>query len=279
MFQGFPEIKEALMSNKMQAGFMVAPMAIALRAQGVPIKIVYLGHRYGSAVVVRTDGPVKTFADLKGKLVAIPSRFSDERLILFRAMKVHGMKPGDFKMVEMAPPDVAGALAADAIDAFSMGEPYPSQAEMGGFGRVLFHAREYWPDYISCVLVVRQDIIDNRPDAVQVLVDGIARSGLWLDNPPKKLNRRNHAADFVGRYYFRQDPRLLRWALTNPLDRVLYQPLTPYRKDFELIVSLMRETGVLDRDIEFEEYIDIRFAEGAMTQTEWRYEPGSTTAQ
>jgi ABC-type nitrate/sulfonate/bicarbonate transport system substrate-binding protein len=52
MFQGFPEIKEALMSNKMQAGFMVAPMAIALRAQGVPIKIVYLGHRYGSAVVV-----------------------------------------------------------------------------------------------------------------------------------------------------------------------------------------------------------------------------------
>jgi NitT/TauT family transport system substrate-binding protein len=279
MFQGFPEIKEALISNKMQAGFMVAPMAIALRAQGVPIKIVYLGHRYGSAVVVRKDGPVKTFADLRGKLVAIPSRFSDERLILFKAMKQHGMSAADLKMVEMAPPDVAGALAAKAIDAFSMGEPYPSQAEMGGFGRVLFHAREYWPDYISCVLVVRQDIIDRRPDAVQVLVDGIARSGLWLDNPPRKKIRREHAADFVGRYYFRQDPRLLRWALTNPLDRVLYQPLTPYRKDFDLIVSLMRETGVLDRDLAFEEYVDTRFAEGAMTQTEWRYEPGNTTAE
>ena len=60
MFQGFPEIKEALISNQMQAGFMVAPMAIALRAQGVPIKIVYLGHRYGSAVVVRKDGPVRS---------------------------------------------------------------------------------------------------------------------------------------------------------------------------------------------------------------------------
>ena len=88
-------------------------------------------------------------------------------------------------MVEMAPPDVAGALAANAIDAFSMGEPYPSQAEMVGFGRVLFHAREYWPDYISCVLVVRDDVIENKPEAVQVLVDGIARSGLWLENPPK----------------------------------------------------------------------------------------------
>jgi len=64
MFQGFPEIKEALISNNMQAAFIVAPLAIALKAQGVPIKIVYLGHRYGSAVVVHKDGPVKTFLDL-----------------------------------------------------------------------------------------------------------------------------------------------------------------------------------------------------------------------
>lgn len=279
MFQGFPEIKEALISNQMQAAFMVAPMAIALRAQGVPIKIVYLGHRYGSAVVVQKDGPVKSFADLKGKVVAVPSRFSDERLILFRAMKKHGMTARDIRMVEMAPPDVAGALAAKAIDAFSMGEPYPSQAEMVGFGRILFHAKEYWPDYISCVLVVREDVIRKKPEAVQVLVDGIARSGLWLDNPPKRKARREHAADFVGRFYFRQDPRLLRWALTKPLDRVQYQPLTPLRKDFEIIVGLMQETGILERDIAFEEYVDPRFAEGAKMQTEWRYEPGDASAQ
>jgi NitT/TauT family transport system substrate-binding protein len=276
MFQGFPEIKEALMSNKMQAGFMVAPMAIALRAQGVPIRIVYLGHRYGSAVVVAKNGPVKTFADLKGKVVAIPSRFSDERLILFRAMKQNHMQTSDLHMVEMAPPDVAGALAAGAIDAFSMGEPYPSQAEMAGFGRVLFHAREYWPDYMSCVLVVRQDVIDKRPEVVQTLVDGIARSGLWLEGgKPHRL----HAADFVGRYYYRQDPRLLRWALTNPMDRVMYEPLSPRKGDFEMVVALMRETGVLDHDIPFEEYVDTRFAEGAKTQTPWKYEAGSERAR
>ena len=82
MFQGFPEIKEALISNRMQAGFLVAPMAVALRSQGVPIKIIYLGHRYGSAAVVRKDGPIKTPADLKGRTIAIPNRFSDERLML-----------------------------------------------------------------------------------------------------------------------------------------------------------------------------------------------------
>lgn len=279
MFQGFPEIKEALISNQMQAAFMVAPMALALRAQGVPVKIVYLGHRYGSAVVVQKNGPVRSFADLKGRVIAVPSRYSDERLILFKALARNGMRGSDVRMVEMAPPDVPGALAAGAIDAFSMGEPFPSQAEMGGYGRVLFHAREYWPDYISCVLVVREDVIEKKPEAVQVLVDGIARSGLWLDNPPRRKARREHAADFVGRFYFRQDPRLLKWALTKPLDRVQYQPLTPLRKDFELIVKLMRETGLLERDIAFEEYVDARFAEGAKTQTEWRYEPGEGRAE
>lgn len=272
MFQGFPEIKEALISNRMQAGFMVAPMAIALRSQGVPIKIVYLGHRYGSAVVVRTDGGVRTVAELKGRIVAVPSRFSDERLIVLKALRENGLSPGDVRLVEMAPPDVAGALAAKAIDAFSMGEPYPSQAEIGGFGRVLFQARQYWPDYMSCVLVVRQDVIDRRPHAVQVLVDGIARSGLWLEGGRPN---REYAAEFVGRYYYHQPPQLLRWALTNPIDRVMYAPLAPRKPDFDLVQRLMIESRVLERHLEFEEYVDIRFAEGARHQTSWNFGPGN----
>ncbi len=276
MFQGFPEIKEALISDKVQAAFIVAPLAIALAAQGVPIKIVYLGHRYGSAVVVRKDGPIKTFADMRGHTIAIPSRFSDERLLIFRAMKVWGIKPSEIKMLEMAPPDVSSALAAKAIDAFSMGEPFPSQAQMAGFGRVLFQAREYWPDYMSCILVVRQDLIDNRPDVVQVLVDGIARSGLWLDTSKP---HREDAADFVGRLYYNQKPALLRWALTKPLDRVTYSPLGPRKADFDMVRDLMMETGVLEKRIEFDEYTDTRFSDGASIQTAWKYEPGIAIAR
>jgi NitT/TauT family transport system substrate-binding protein len=147
---------------------------------------------------------------------------------------------------------------------------------MMGIGRILFQARDYWPDYMSCVLVVRQDVIDKRPEAVQVLVDGIARSGAWLD---QGRPHREHAADFVARLYFHQNPRLLLWALTNPPDRVMYTPLTPFQRDFDLVRDLMRETGVLDRNIEFNEYVDSRFAEGARFQTAWKYEPGDALSQ
>ena len=276
MFQGFPEIKEALIADRMQVGFMVAPMAIALKAQGVPIRIIYLGHRYGSAVVVHKDGKIRSVEDLPGHTIAVPSRFSDERLIVFKALKKHGIPPSSLRMVEMAPPDVAGALAAGAVDAFSMGEPYPSQAELGGYGRVLFHAREYWPDYMSCVVVAREDVIAKRPEAIQVLVDGIARSGLWLD---QGQTHREHAADFVGRYYYNQPPELLRHALTKPLDRVIYSRLGPRKADFDMVRDLMIETGVLERKIEFEEYVDTRFADGAAGKTAWKYEPGSGRAE
>ena len=276
LFQGFPEIKEALISNRVQAGFIVAPLAIALRAQGVPIKVVYLGHRYGSAVVVRKDGPIHSVAEMKGRTFAIPSRFSDERLMIIRALRMQGLQASDVKMVEMAPPDVSSALAAKAIDGFAMGEPFPSQAELGGFGRVLFQAREVWPDYMSCVLVVRQDLIDQRPEVVQALVDGIARSGLWLDQGKP---HREEAADFVGRYYYHQRPALLRWALTKPLDRVMYTPLAPRKADFDLVRDLMMDTGVLNRKIEFSEYADTRFADGASGSKPWVYEAGSAFAR
>ncbi len=57
-FNGWPELKEAYLSGYTPATFILAPMAMALREQGVPIKIVYLGHRDGSAVMVHKDSHI-----------------------------------------------------------------------------------------------------------------------------------------------------------------------------------------------------------------------------
>ena len=157
-----------------------------------------------------------------------------------------------------------------------MGEPFPSQAEIAGYGRILFQAGKYWPDYMSCILVVRQDLIDKRPDVVQVLVDGIARSGLWLDEGRRQ---REDAADFVGRFYYNQKPSLLRWALTKPMSRVTYSPLAPRKADFDMVEQLMIQTGVLKHWIPFSDYADTRFSDKARIETPWKYQPGLSTAQ
>ena len=86
-FNGWPELKEAFLSGHLEATFLLAPLAMSLREQGVPIKIVYLGHRDGTTMMVHKDSDIRRIEDLRGKTIAIPNRFSNQRLILFRASK------------------------------------------------------------------------------------------------------------------------------------------------------------------------------------------------
>jgi NitT/TauT family transport system substrate-binding protein len=118
-FNGWPELKEAYLSGYTPATFILAPMAMALREPGMPIKIVYLGHRDGSAVMVHKDSQIYRMEDLRGKRIAVPNRFSNQRLLIFRALKNAGMTPKDVDLVEMPPPDMPTALYAKAVDAIS----------------------------------------------------------------------------------------------------------------------------------------------------------------
>jgi hypothetical protein len=135
----------------------------------------------------RTERPPSSRGNVLGCLAE-----EKQKQIEFLEKKVQAQ---DEVLAERVAEHIALKKVLGNFDRDLMGEPFPSQAEMAGFGRVLFQAREYWPDYMSCILVVRQDLIDTRPEAVQVLVDGIARSGLWLDT---SRPHREDAADFVG---------------------------------------------------------------------------------
>jgi len=257
-FSGFPEIKESLISGHLPATFMLAPMAMAIRQQGVPVKIVYLGHRDGTALMVHKDSGIMDVSDLRGKRVAIPNRFSNQNLLLRKALASRGMSVEDVELVEMPPPDMPAALYAKAIDGITSGEPFMAQTEMDGYGKVLYQAKEVWPDFISCVLVVSQRTIDEHPEWVQQLVTGIAKSGLWLD---KGMDHRMEAAQVVARNYYNQDPRLLSFVLSKPPDRVTYSKLALAREDFDEIATMALEAGILDKPIAFEEYADPRFSE------------------
>ncbi len=255
-FNGWPELKEAYLSGYTQATFILAPMAMRLREEGVPLKIVYLGHRDGTAMMVHKESSIYRIEDLKGKTVAVPNRFSNQRLLLFKALRERGMSIEDIKLVEMPPPDMPAALYAKAVDAITSGEPFMGQTELDGYGRILYLTKDVWPDFISCVLAVHEDAIKNDRETVQRLVDGIASSGKWID---ESMDHRMQAADFVSQNYYNQDPRLLQHVLSKPPDRVKYTNLALRRKDFEEIESLGREGGILEGKAGFDDYCDPSF--------------------
>jgi NitT/TauT family transport system substrate-binding protein len=262
-FSGFPEIKESVIAGHLPATFMLAPLAMALVEQGVPVKIVYLGHRDGTALMVGKDSGIATIQDLRGKRVAIPNRFSNQNLLLRKALADHGMSIDDVEILEMPPPDMPAALYAKAVDGITSGEPFMAQTEMDGYGKVLYQAKEIWPDFISCVLVVSQKTIDEHPEWVQQLVTGIAKSGIWLEGGGggDRADRRMKAAHAVATGYYNQDPRLLSFVLSKPPDRVTYGNLRLARAEFDRITGMAVEAGILTRRLAFEEYADTRFSE------------------
>lgn len=255
-FNGWPELKEAYLAGYTPATFILAPMAMALREQGVPIKIVYLGHRDGTALMVHTESDIYRIEDLKGKTIAVPNRFSNQRLLIFKALRERGMSIKDVNLIEMPPPDMPAALYAKAVDGITSGEPFMGQTELDGYGRVLYLTKDVWPDFISCVLAVHEDAIKNDREAVQKLVDGIARSGKWLD---ASMDNRMDASQFVAKNYYNQDPRLLEFVLSKPPDRVKYTNLNLHRENFAEIEALGIEAGILNGTAHFDDYADPSF--------------------
>jgi NitT/TauT family transport system substrate-binding protein len=251
-FTDFPTIVESIKSGRLEATFMIAPLAMKLREQGVPVKILYLGHRDGSTVMVQKDSTAKSLRDLRGKVFAIPSKYSNQNLVIHRLMEDQGVKPDEIRFVEMPPPDMPGALAAKAIDAYFIGEPHAARAELDGSGRVLYHAKDIWPRFISCVLVAHEKLIKERPVVMKDLVRGIAESGEWAET------HRLEAAK-VAAPYFRQDEKVVRYVLTQPPDRVSYRMLTPTDEELQQIHDMALKAGILEKPIEMKDLIDRSF--------------------
>jgi NitT/TauT family transport system substrate-binding protein len=268
-FNGWPELKEAFLSGYLPASFLLAPMALALREQGVPLKVVYLGHRDGTAMMVHRGSGIFRVEDLRGRVVAVPNRFSNQRLLLVKALEDRGMTIDDVKVVEMPPPDMPAALYARAVDAITSGEPFMGQTELDGYGRVLWLTKDVWPGFISCVLVVHEGAIAEQRERVQSLVTGIARSGKWID---QSMDHRMQSAQFVSRHYYNQHPRLLEFVLSKPPDRVKYTDLELQRANFEEIERLARKAGIFEGRVGFDDYADPSFVPDDAGIEPWAFE-------
>jgi NitT/TauT family transport system substrate-binding protein len=251
-FTDFPTIVESIKAGRLEATFMIAPLAMKLREQGVPVKILYLGHRDGSTVMVHKESMAKSLRDLRGKTFAIPSKYSNQNLVIHKLMEDQGVKADEIRFVEMPPPDMPGALAARAIDAYFIGEPHAARAELDGTGRVLYHAKDIWPQFISCVLVATEKLIQEQPMVVKDLVRGIAESGEWAET------HRLEAAKLVSPY-FRQDEKVVRYVLTQPPDRVSYRMLTPTDEEMNRILEMGLKAGILEKRIEMKDLLDRSF--------------------
>ena len=260
-YSGWPELKESLMSGDLQAAYMLAPMVMDLADQDLPVKIVSIGHRSGAVIMVHVESAYRSFRDLAGKRIAIPSRFAVDFLFLRRMLAMEGMGAGDVEVVEMAPADMPAALYVKGIDAYCTGEPFGAAAQKGGYARVLSMTRDEWPRYMCCVLTVREELIATNRALVQNMVDYVLSAGRWLD---ARRENRDRAVEIAAQpRFFNQDPEILRFVMDNPEDRVTYGDLRMVPREFDELMEQAVAAGTLKQPVEFSKYVDESFSRAA----------------
>jgi NitT/TauT family transport system substrate-binding protein len=252
-FSSFAEMGQALRSGHIDAAFIIAPLAIVLRQQGAEIRVVYIGNRHESTLVVRNDVKAKEFGDLAGRTLAVPSRYSGHNVCARRLQEQYGSAGAGVKIIEMNPPDMPSAMAMGSLDAYFVGEPFGSASIRNGKGRALYNVEQVWPGFICNLTVVRADLIARSPASVEQLVHAAARSGIWA------RDHHTEAAVAVAPFWS-QAPETVLETLEFNRSRTVWDRYVPKAAEIQFMADEMVRFGLLSSG-DIHDLVDDRFAQ------------------
>jgi NitT/TauT family transport system substrate-binding protein len=255
-FSSFSDMAQAFRSGAIQAAFIIAPLAIRLFEQGVPLKIVYIGNRNESTMVMRRGLRMESPLDLEGKTIAVPIRYSGQDRALRRYLRQNHLDASSVKIVEVPPPDMPAALASSQIDGYFVGEPFGSEAIVNRIGNRFLDVESIWPKFICNVLIVRTQFIRSRPQWVQTLVGMAAASGIWAST---------HLQKAVGilSTYWGMVPQVIQYSFLHPPGRFRFDLYVPVASELNEIAREMRSDDLMRANVDVGAMVDDRFALGA----------------
>ncbi|HEY0395611.1 MAG TPA: aliphatic sulfonate ABC transporter substrate-binding protein [Candidatus Elarobacter sp.] len=164
---GSNKANQFLQAGAIQFGSTAGSAALLARANGSPIKTVFLYSRpEWTALVVGKDSPLKTVRDLKGKKVAA-TRGTDPWFFLLRSLQAAGLQPSDVQLVDLQHPDGRTALERGQVDAWAGLDPHMAASQLDAGSRLLYRnvAFNTWG-----ALNVREDFVAQHPDLAAIVL-------------------------------------------------------------------------------------------------------------
>lgn len=236
-FSSWADISQSFSAGSVDAAFLLAPLALKVASQNTNIKAVMAGHRNGSVLVVGKDSNINDVAGLKGKKIAIPSRFSIHYLLLVDLLKQHNISQNDVTLVDMAPPEMLFSLKSKAIDAYIVAEPFGVQAQKADIGKALLLSKDIKPNHICCILCV-SDKLYKDSNTLKNLIENFAKTAVFIESNPDK------AAD-ISQKYLGQKPDIIDAIIKNDA-RITYKNLVIAQSEIDSIAKECKELNLGD---------------------------------
>ncbi|MBW2107524.1 MAG: ABC transporter substrate-binding protein [Deltaproteobacteria bacterium] len=270
---GWNPIQEALERGDIDGAFVLAPIAMDLFAFDVPIRLILLAHKNGS-IFVRSNkedlNDHESLADFfKYKVVDIPHKMSVHNMLAHQFLTELGLKPGvpGKKAInvrfEVVPPIQMPAIMQENenVGGFIVAEPIGSNAIAKGIAAIQFLSASMWENHPCCVVAMRQECIDQYPDAVHELASLLVEAGRLVEQDKER------AAEIAVAFL---DPKKELGLTKEVLQDVLNQPqgikmddLYPVLDDLDKIQRYMHDEMGIGTLVDVEKFVDLRFADTA----------------
>lgn len=195
-FNSGTDVQEALFSDALDASFIGPSPAITAFAEseGEAVRIVSGSTSGGAALVVSED--IQSPEDLRDQTLATPSLGNTQDVALRAWLAEQGFETdtsggGD---VHIAPQENADTLAAfqdGQIAGAWLPEPWSTRLIQEGGGHVLVDEHDLWPDgqFVTTHLIVHPDFLDENPEAVQALTEGLLDAIAFANDNPEEAQQ------------------------------------------------------------------------------------------
>jgi NitT/TauT family transport system substrate-binding protein len=153
---------------------------------GVPIRIVSGTHKYGYALVVNPD-KIESVGDLEkpGRRIGCVREGGAVDVLLHKTIDKYKLDENKVldNIQRMNPPKQILAIKMGKLDGAFLPEQWATMAEDFGF-KMLLMSQDVWPKMQGSVLVVKEELIKERPDVVRRLVKVSQQSTDWINRHP-----------------------------------------------------------------------------------------------
>ncbi len=238
---GGAKLHQALVGDSMDVG-LDGGTGMALAAKGATdiAVAVEAGALNNFSLNVAGDSPIKSAADLKGKILGVASNGSITEWVTKRVSIAEGWGPTGIRTT--ATGGFEATLAATlnhSIDGFIGGTEAGLRLEEQGRGRVVMSVEKYVPVFISQAVYARQALIRDNPDLVNRFLKGMFASIAYV-----KANKAK---------------------TTEIAAKVLHQTPTVMNKTYDLEISMLSDDGQFDpkaMDVLKDSFIDMGILPG-----------------
>jgi len=255
---GSTEVRNLIAGDLPYADSALIPTLKAIK-NGSELRIISDNTQTSAQFVwlVKSDSPIKTLADLKGKRISFTTPLSTSQSLDFLLIEKAGLKPSDVKLISTGAYGAAlTALEHNGIDLALVSEPtYTLNKSMF---KPLFWSRDLFSAVNSSVGVTSVKTMKAHPEMLKGIIVARRRAVQFIQT------NREASVTIIAKTY-KMDPTVVRTMLAELVDRpssdgsVFFGQGDINPKGLDALVDLALKTGDLTEKVDWRDYVDQSF--------------------